>query len=105
MTGERSFNKETHRLILRQAVWGRQALGIGQGKGRHGEDVLPADSQQGSARHNRVEDWAGGATFDQSGIERQRPIVLSEWRMNLGADERTADERMADANDDGSPGT
>jgi len=39
-----------------------------------------------------LEDWAGGATFDPSGIERQRPIVLSEWRMNLGADERTADK-------------
>ncbi len=39
-----------------------------------------------------LEDWAGGATFDPSGIERQRPIVLAEWRMNLGADERTADK-------------
>jgi len=39
-----------------------------------------------------LEDWAGGASFDPAGIERQRPIVLSEWRMNLGADERTADK-------------
>ncbi len=39
-----------------------------------------------------LEDWAGSATFDPSGIERQRPIVLAEWRMNLGADERTADK-------------
>lgn len=39
-----------------------------------------------------LEDWAGGASFDQSGIERQRPIVLAEWRRNLGADERTADK-------------
>ena len=39
-----------------------------------------------------LEDWAGGATFDPSGVERQRPIVLAEWRMNLGADERTADK-------------
>jgi zinc protease len=37
-------------------------------------------------------DWAGSATFDPNGIERQRPIVLAEWRMNLGADERTADK-------------
>src|SRR2546430_8186878 len=37
-----------------------------------------------------LEDWAGGATFDPSGIERQRPIVLSEWRVKLRADERTA---------------
>jgi zinc protease len=38
-----------------------------------------------------LEDWAHAATFDQSGINRERGIVLSEWRMNLGASERTAD--------------
>src|SRR5829696_3623657 len=31
-----------------------------------------------------LEDWAGGATFDQEAIDRQRQIVLSEWRMKLG---------------------
>src|SRR4051812_37231221 len=35
---------------------------------------------------------AGAAVFEPTGIERQRPIVLAEWRMNLGADERTADK-------------
>src|SRR5215471_10610624 len=39
-----------------------------------------------------LEDWAGGATFDDAAIERQRAIVLAEWRRNLGADERTADK-------------
>src|SRR5262249_9475712 len=39
-----------------------------------------------------LEDWAGGALFDDAGIERQRNIVLAEWRRNLGADERTADK-------------
>ncbi len=39
-----------------------------------------------------LEDWAQGATFDESGIEKERGIVLSEWRMNLGASERTADK-------------
>jgi zinc protease len=39
-----------------------------------------------------LEDWAGGATFDQDAIDRQRAIVLSEWRMNLGAGERTSDK-------------
>jgi zinc protease len=39
-----------------------------------------------------LEDWAQGVSFDQSGIDRQRAIVLSEWRMNLGAGERTADK-------------
>src|SRR5262245_35622757 len=39
-----------------------------------------------------LEDWAGGALLDESGIERQRPIVLAEWRRNLGADERTMEK-------------
>src|SRR6188472_1696689 len=39
-----------------------------------------------------LEDWAGGATFDPAGIASQRPIVLAEWRMNLGADERMGDK-------------
>ena len=39
-----------------------------------------------------LEDWAQGAAFDQDGIDRERGIVLSEWRMNLGAGERTADK-------------
>jgi len=39
-----------------------------------------------------LQDWAQGATFDQEGIERERGIVLSEWRMNLGAGERTSDK-------------
>jgi zinc protease len=39
-----------------------------------------------------LEDWAQGATFDQSGIDRERGIVLSEWRLHLDADERTQDK-------------
>jgi zinc protease len=38
-----------------------------------------------------LEDWAQGATFDESAIEHERGIVLSEWRMRLGAGERTQD--------------
>src|SRR5262252_4588832 len=39
-----------------------------------------------------LEDWAHGATFDQSGIDRERSIVLAEWRLHLDADERTQDK-------------
>jgi zinc protease len=39
-----------------------------------------------------LKDWANAATFDQSGIDRQRGIVLSEWRQHLGAGERTRDK-------------
>ena len=59
-----------------------------------------------------LEDWAQGATFDQGGIDRERAIVLSEWRMRLGVDERTqaqirrvqlAGSRYADRSPIGSP--
>jgi zinc protease len=39
-----------------------------------------------------LEDWAQGATFDQAGIDRERGIVLAEWRMHLGAGERTQEK-------------
>jgi zinc protease len=38
-----------------------------------------------------LEDWAHAATFPQTGIDHERPIVLSEWRMHLGAGERMQD--------------
>lgn len=59
-----------------------------------------------------LQDWAQGATFPQSGIDHERGIVLSEWRMNLGAGERTQDKvakvqlegsRYADRSPIGSP--
>jgi zinc protease len=39
-----------------------------------------------------LEDWAQAATFDPEAIERQRGIVLSEWRQHLGAAERTREK-------------
>jgi len=40
-----------------------------------------------------LEDFAGGANFEPAGIDRQRPIVLAEWRRSLGAGQRT-EEKM-----------
>src|SRR6185436_10717929 len=54
---------------------------------------IPAGSPQALDRALLVlEDWAHAATFDQDAIDRQRAIVLSEWRLNLGAAERTQDK-------------
>jgi zinc protease len=39
-----------------------------------------------------LEDWAHGATFDQSGIDRERGIVMAEWREHLDAIQRTQDK-------------
>ena len=54
---------------------------------------LPADAPDVLDRGLAVlRDWAGAATFDPEAIERQRGIVLSEWRLGLGASERTGDK-------------
>jgi len=54
---------------------------------------VPTDSPGALARALQVlDDWAQAATFDSDAIERQRGIVLSEWRMHLGAGERTQDK-------------
>jgi zinc protease len=39
-----------------------------------------------------LDDWAHAASFDQTGIDQERNIVLAEWRMHLGAGERTQDK-------------
>src|SRR5579872_954025 len=39
-----------------------------------------------------LEDWTHAATFEPGSIEQQRGIVLSEWRMHLGAGERTQEK-------------
>jgi zinc protease len=39
-----------------------------------------------------LSDWAQRATIDLVAIERQRAIVLAEWRMRLGASERIQDK-------------
>ena len=54
---------------------------------------IPAGSPQVLDRALLVlEDWAHAATFEPDAIDRQRAIVLSEWRLNLGAAERTQDK-------------
>jgi len=40
-----------------------------------------------------LQDWTHTATFDQTGINQERAIVLSEWRLQLGAGERV-DEKI-----------
>lgn len=35
-----------------------------------------------------MQDWAGAVTFDDQEIDKERGVILSEWRTRLGADER-----------------
>src|SRR6516162_2350506 len=78
------------------------ALGLGIGSDANAETSyddtqytlrIPTD-QPGVLDHAllALEDWAQAATFDQSAIDRERGIVLSEWRLHLDADERTQDK-------------
>jgi zinc protease len=54
---------------------------------------VPTDSPEVLDRALLVlEDWVHSATFDPAAIERERSIVLAEWRMHLGADVRTDDK-------------
>lgn len=35
-----------------------------------------------------LEDWAGGVSFDNAEIDKERGVVIEEWRLGQGADER-----------------
>ena len=39
-----------------------------------------------------LQDWAGGITFDSSEIEKERGVVIEEWRLGRGADQRMMDK-------------
>src|SRR6187431_3211843 len=41
-----------------------------------------------------LEDWAQNVTFDPLEVERERGVVLEEWRLGLGADARVRDAQM-----------
>lgn len=41
-----------------------------------------------------MEDWAHAVSFEPAEIERERGVVLEEWRLGLGADSRMRDAQM-----------
>src|SRR6185503_4582700 len=41
-----------------------------------------------------LEDWAQSVTFDPQEVERERGVILEEWRLGLGADARVRDAQM-----------
>src|SRR3984893_15175131 len=38
-----------------------------------------------------LEDWAHNVSFDPAAIDKERGVILEEWRLGLGADERIHD--------------
>ena len=41
-----------------------------------------------------MEDWAQNVTFDPAEIEKERGVVLEEWRLGLGAESRMRDAQL-----------
>ncbi len=41
-----------------------------------------------------LEDWAHGVTFDSTEIEKERGVVLEEWRLGRGAGQRMFDQQL-----------
>ena len=41
-----------------------------------------------------MEDWAHAVSFDPAAIEKERGVVLEEWRLGLGAESRLRDAQM-----------
>ena len=41
-----------------------------------------------------LEDWARDVTFDPQEVERERGVILEEWRLGLGAEARIRDAQM-----------
>ena len=41
-----------------------------------------------------LDDWARGVTFDPVEIDKERGVVLEEWRLGLGADARIRDAQL-----------
>ena len=41
-----------------------------------------------------LEDWAHEVTFDPQEVERERGVILEEWRLNLGAAARVQDAQL-----------
>ena len=38
-------------------------------------------------------DWAGGVTFDSTAVERERGVIIEEWRLGQGAQQRVSNEQ------------
>ncbi len=41
-----------------------------------------------------LEDWASGVTFENDEIDKERGVVLEEWRLGLGADARLLQKQL-----------
>ncbi len=57
--------------------------------------TLPTDTA--GVLHTGVQilaDWAHGISFDSLEVEKERPVVIEEWRLGQGAGSRTRDKHL-----------
>jgi zinc protease len=55
--------------------------------------TVPTDTGKALEQGMRIlEDWAHNVTFDASEIEKERGVVIEEWRLGQGAEERMRDK-------------
>ncbi len=56
---------------------------------------VPTDSAHIVTRaFDILEDWAHGVTFDSTEVEKERGVVLEEWRLGRGAGQRMFDQQL-----------
>ena len=52
---------------------------------------IPTEPEKLKVALQILRDWAGGVSFDPEEIEKERGVVLDEWRRSLGAGQRIQD--------------
>ena len=56
---------------------------------------LPTDRKDAVDKGFQIlEDWADGISFDEEEIDRERGVVIEEWRLKRGADARIRDKHL-----------
>ncbi len=57
--------------------------------------TVPTDRPDAFAKGlDILQDWASGLTFDDQEIDRERGVVIEEWRLGRGADGRIRDRQL-----------
>jgi zinc protease len=56
---------------------------------------VPTDKPEAMERSLLImEDWAHSVSFDPQAVDKERGVILEEWRLGLGADERIRDTQF-----------